>query len=331
MLLKMQIQQVLKTSLAWALTVLLAPAFAQAGPGDQTPEQYIEKWKSVAVMKMQEHGIPASITLAQGLLESRNGNSVLAVKANNHFGIKCTPDWTGGKVFHDDDKKDDCFRKYRSADQSFEDHSKFLERPRYASLFNLKPTDYKGWAHGLKKCGYATDPKYADKLISLVERYKLHNLDRGVDVTYAARTGDTSAKQPARTQGSRTSTAGTTITIGQARPVEVFEGRIKFVRARKGETLRDIAAEVEQMPGLVAGWNDMGKDSRLEEGQVVFIQPKRSRSKVQDTCTAQQGETLWGISQRYGVKLKKLAQYNNMSIADPVQAGQTIWLRKPKK
>src|SRR5690606_19882777 len=104
-----------------------------------------------------------------------------------HFGIKCTPDWTGGKVYHDDDKKDDCFRKYRNADQSFDDHSKFLGRSRYARLFELKPTDYKGWAKGLRQCGYATDPKYPQKLISIIERYKLDNLDRGVDVSYASR------------------------------------------------------------------------------------------------------------------------------------------------
>lgn len=327
MWLKMKIKQVLKTSLAWALAVVLAPAFAQAGSGDQSPEQYIAQWKDVAVKKMKEHGIPASITLAQGLLESRSGNSILAVQGNNHFGIKCTPDWTGGKIFHDDDKKNDCFRKYRNADQSFEDHSKFLERPRYASLFELKPTDYKGWAHGLKRCGYATDPNYPQKLINLIERYKLDNLDRGVDVSYASK----DAKPAAKPAPGRTARESNEITIGNARPVEVFEGRIKFVKARKGETLRDIAAEIQQMPGLVAGWNDMAKDSRLEEGQIVFIQPKRNKSKDHESCIAQEGETLWDISQRYGVKLKKLAQYNAMDAKDPVQPGQKVWLKKPRK
>lgn len=330
MLLRMQTQQVLKTFLSWSMAVVLAPVFAQAGSGDQTPEQYIERWKDVAVRKMQEHGIPASITLAQGLLESRNGNSVLAVKANNHFGIKCTPDWTGGKVYHDDDKKNDCFRKYRSADQSFEDHSRFLERPRYASLFQLKPTDYKGWAHGLKKCGYATDPKYPEKLISLIERYKLDNLDKGVDVSYASRTTGTTAPS-SRNRSTSAAKESNVITIGNARPVEMFEGRIKYVKARKGETIRDIAAEIQQMPGLVAGWNDMAKDSRLEEGQIIFIQPKRNKSKAQESCTAREGETLWDISQQYGVKLKKLAQYNNMGAGETLQAGQKIWLRKPRK
>ncbi len=326
----MKIQQVLKTTLATALATWLLPLLAQAGPGDQSPEQYIEKWKGVAVQKMKEHGIPASITLAQGLLESRNGNSVLATEGNNHFGIKCTPDWTGGKVYHDDDRKNDCFRKYRSADQSFEDHSKFLQRARYASLFELKPTDYKGWAHGLKRCGYATDPQYPNKLISLIERYQLDHFDRGVDVDYSgkdAAQGKTPGGKPSRHSGRNDDNV---VTIGNARPVELFDGRIKFVRARKGETVRDIAEEIQQMPGLVAGWNDMAKDRTLEEGQVVYIQPKRNKSKEQDSCIAQQGETLWGISQRYGVKLKRLAKYNGMGIADPVHAGQKVWLRKPR-
>ncbi len=308
-----------------AFACVLLPASAQAVGGDQTPEQYIAKWKEVAVNKMKEHGIPASITLAQGLLESRNGNSVLAVNGNNHFGIKCTPDWTGGSVFHDDDRKNECFRKYRSAEQSFEDHSKFLQRSRYASLFELKPTDYKGWAHGLKRCGYATDPRYPDKLISLIERYQLDNLDRGVDVSYASK--GATPPMPARPSGRGEDNV---VTIGNARSVELFEGRIKFVRARKGETVRDIAGEIEQMPGLVAGWNDMAKDGKLEEGQVVFIQPKRNKSKAQESCIAKEGETLWSISQRYGVKLNKLAKYNGMGSADPVQAGQKVWLRKPK-
>lgn len=327
----MKIQQLLKTSLSCALAAWLLPVLAQAGSGDQTPEQYIAKWKEVAVRKMKEHGIPASITLAQGLLESRNGNSILATEGNNHFGIKCTPDWTGGKVFHDDDKKNDCFRKYRSADLSFEDHSKFLERPRYASLFELKPTDYKGWAHGLKKCGYATDPRYPHKLIDVIERYQLDNLDRGVDVSYASKNAAPGSNSGTRPVKHHSRNDDNVVTIGNARPVELFDGRIKFVRARKGETVRDIAEEIQQMPGLVAGWNDMGKDGSLEEGQVVYIQPKRNKSKDQESCIAEQGETLWGISQRYGVKLKKLAKYNGMGIADPVQAGQKVWLRKPKQ
>lgn len=313
------------------MTVLAVAAGPEAIAvmAQQTPEQYITQWKDVAVKKMQEHGIPASITLAQGLLESSNGNSVLATEGNNHFGIKCTPNWTGGKMYHDDDKKDDCFRKYTNASQSFEDHSDFLLRPRYASLFQLKPTDYKGWAHGLKSCGYATDPQYPQKLITLIERYDLDKFDRGVDVQYPSAS---TAKAPEVKKSSRRrNNEDNTVTIGNARPVELFDGRIKYVRAKRGETVQDIANEIEQMPGMVAGWNDVAKDATFSEGEVVYIQPKRSKSKDLESCVAQSGESLWSISQRYGVKLKKLAKYNDMQATDPVKPGQKVWLRRPKK
>ena len=143
-----------------------------------TPESYIEKWKDVAIRQMRKHGIPASITLAQALLESSNGNSVLAREANNHFGIKCTSDWTGGTYYHDDDKSRDCFRKYRDASESFEDHTEFLKHKRYVGLFKLGSTDYRGWAKGLKNAGYATNPKYPELLINLIDKYHLDKYDR---------------------------------------------------------------------------------------------------------------------------------------------------------
>ncbi len=304
---------------------------AQPPPPGNSPESYIEQWKNVATVKMAEHGIPASITLAQGLLESRNGNSVLATEANNHFGIKCTPDWNGGKVYHDDDRKNDCFRKYRRAEDSFEDHSKFLQRPRYAALFALKATDYKGWAQGLKKAGYATDPNYPRKLIELIERYGLDKLDQGIDVTYVPKVTTKIApkgrSKPTRTKPTRDDN---TVTIGSRREVLVSDAHVKYVRAKQGETADLIAQQLEQMPGWIAGWNDMARDQKLDEGQVVYIQPKRNKCKSTEFHMAEAGETLWGISQRYGVKLKKLAQYNGVGIADAVQPGQKVWLRKPR-
>ncbi|PHS03669.1 MAG: hypothetical protein COA88_15405 [Kordia sp.] len=138
---------------------------------------YVHKYKAIAQYEMQQSGIPASITLAQGILESGAGNGDLTKRANNHFGIKCH-NWTGEKVYHDDDKKGECFRKYSHPSESFKDHSKFLtSRGRYASLFQLNKKDYKGWAKGLRKAGYATDPKYPSKLISLIERYHLDDYD----------------------------------------------------------------------------------------------------------------------------------------------------------
>ncbi len=294
-----------------------------------TPEDYIAQWKEVAVRKMKEHGIPASITLAQGLLESGNGNSKLARDGNNHFGIKCTPDWTGGKTYHDDDAKGECFRKYKDATQSYEDHAKFLQRQRYASLFELKPTDYKGWAHGLKKAGYATDPSYAPKLISLIERYELHKLDKGIDVTYKP-----SAKPPTPASGKtgkRPTQGGETITIGGGRAVDVFQGRIKYVRAKQGETFRTLARELEMTHGMLARWNDMDKEATLSDGQRIYIQPKRNAAKGAATHTARDGESLWSVSQEHGVKLARLAKYNGLPSDARLRAGQKVQLRKPKR
>ncbi len=319
----------------FAATLLVTAAHAQAG-GDNGPrltaEDYITQWKSVAVDKMREHGIPASITLAQGLLESGNGNSMLARDANNHFGIKCHSDWTGGRVYHDDDKKNDCFRKYRNAAQSFDDHSQFLHRPRYAALFQLDVTDYKGWARGLKKAGYATDPNYPQKLINLIERYELHKLDRGVDVAYrkpdagpAPRTGGRSTTKPRGRSG------GDVVTIGAGRQVDVFEGRIKFVRAKAGDDLRKLARDLEMTHGMLARWNDMDKDASLAEGQVVYIQPKRNTAKTARVHVAAADETLWDVGQRYGVKLKRLARYNDLPADARLTAGQQVHLAKPKR
>lgn len=316
----------LKTALWGAAALLCSQAFAQ---GQRlSAEQYITQWKDVAVRKMKEHGIPASITLAQGLLESGNGNSKLAREGNNHFGIKCTPDWTGGKTYHDDDAKGECFRKYRNAEQSYEDHAKFLKRPRYASLFELKPTDYKGWAHGLKKAGYATDPNYAPKLISLIDRYELHKLDRGVDIS--PRPASKPAQQKPAAKGS--GQGGQVVTIGGGRTVELSEGsRVKFVRAREGEDLRRLAREMEMTHGMLARWNDMDKDANLAAGQRVYIQPKRNMLRSPDTHTARDGESLWSVSQQYGVKLAKLAKYNELQPDARLTEGQSILLRKPRR
>jgi LysM repeat protein len=336
----------LKTAFATGCIALVLPLSAQSSPPAETPggdrltaEGYIELWKGVAVQKMKEHGIPASITLAQGLLESGNGNSELAREANNHFGIKCTPDWSGGKAYHDDDRKNDCFRKYKDAADSYEDHSKFLQRSRYASLFELKTTDYKGWAHGLKKAGYATDPAYPRKLIELIERYELHKLDEGQDISFKKREvadapkGDSAgtASKKKKSKPSRVGDDEVTVTIGNGRNVEKFEGRVKFTRAKAGDSIKKIAEDMETMPGWVAGWNDLDKDAKLEEGQVIYLSPKLSKSKRAATHDVRAGDTLWNISQKYGVKLSKLCAYNGMKPTDTLRTGMTVHLRKPRK
>jgi LysM repeat protein len=314
-----------RSIIPWAIALFCMCIGATLFAQKNTPEDYIAAWKEVAVKKMQEHGIPASITLAQGLLESGNGNSELARKSNNHFGIKCTPDWKGGKTYHDDDRKNDCFRKYGNAAQSYEDHAKFLQRPRYASLFQLASTDYKGWAYGLKKAGYATDPHYPQKLISLIERYQLNNLDNGVDVAYKPKPAETTKN------GRKASSSSDVITVGASREIEMFEGRIKFVRVKPGEDLKKLARDLEMTHGMIARWNDMDKNASIQEGQIIFIQPKRNSSKSANVHVARAGESLWSISQQHGIKLSKILKYNTLSADATLAEGQTVFLKKQRR
>ncbi|MBL7955026.1 MAG: glucosaminidase domain-containing protein [Flavobacteriales bacterium] len=330
----------LKTAILPLALVLTTALSAQGQPPERrfTPEEYIQEWKEVAMKKMKEHGIPASITLAQGLLESGNGNSELAREGNNHFGIKCTPDWTGGRTYHDDDKTAACFRKYKDAAQSYEDHAKFLQKPRYAALFELKPTDYEGWARGLKKAGYATDPNYPTKLIALIERYELHKLDKGIDVSYKPKPSTSTASKPTTTKpsGRKPTRRGgdsdvITWSAGAGRAVESYEGRIKYVVTKEGDDFRKLAQDLEMTHGMLARWNDMDKNAKLEAGQRIYIQPKRNASKSAAEHVAGPGETLWDVSQQYGVKLAKLAKYNGLGEDATLSTGQRIVLRKPRK
>jgi len=301
---------------------LAGTAFGQRN----TAEEYIAQWEGVAVKAMKEFGIPASITLAQGLLESGNGNSELAHEARNHFGIKCTPDWTGGKSYHDDDRKNDCFRKYKDAADSYADHARFLQRPRYAALFELRTTDYKGWAHGLKKAGYATDPRYPQKLIDLVERYELHKLDSGGKPSRPAPAPKPSAAKPRPSEGDEV-----IVSMDGSRPIQRNALGMKMVAARKGDTFRSVADELGLIAGQVAKWNDQDKNTAIMEGQVIYLQPKRNQAKEAKEHVVRDGESLWSISQVHGMKLEKLALYNGLAKDAPVRPGARLLLRKPKR
>jgi hypothetical protein len=227
---------------------------------------YIEKYSSIAVKKMQEHGIPASITLAQGILESGAGNSELAKKSNNHFGIKCH-DWTGERVYHDDDIKDDCFRKYASPEESFEDHSLFLKRPRYAGLYELEITDYKGWANGLKQCGYATDPNYATRLINLIETYELSNYDKGI--VKIEPTKEEKELAEAEANYLLNSNMGI-IPPYTVHPVINSNGK-KAVIARAGDTYENIAKEFGLRNWEIRWYNKVKKNQYPSEGQIIYL------------------------------------------------------------
>lgn len=270
-------------------------------------ERYFEKYKAVAIEQMARYKIPASITLAQGAYESGAGTSELARKGNNHFGIKCHNGWTGPTISYDDDRKGECFRAYGSALESYEDHSKFLTgSKRYGSLFHLKITDYKGWAEGLKKCGYATNPQYDKKLIEIIE---LYDLDR-----YDTRKG--------RKRGEH----------GQ--PMHFEEHRVYFqndnyyVIARDGDTFASIGEEMGVGEKRLAKYNERDHDYRLEQGDRVYLERKKTEAAPgNDYHVVEAGDSMYGIAQKYGIRLKSLYQLNRMPLSYQIQVGDELRLR----
>jgi len=249
-------------------------------------EKYVSKYKDIAVKHQKKYGIPASITLAQGLLESGAGQSALAKKSNNHFGIKCHSDWKGQRAYHDDDLRGECFRKYKKVENSFEDHAKFLvERQRYKPLFDLKPNDYKGWARGLQKCGYATNPNYANLLIRIIEEYDLYKYD--------------SKKGRKETEK---------IIFNH----QVYKTNdLLYVHAESNETLDAIAKEFGLKASKLAGYNELPKDVLLKENSIVYLQKKQKKAnKSHKTHIVKKGESMYFISQKYGIRLKNLYSMN---------------------
>ncbi|MFB6318898.1 glucosaminidase domain-containing protein [Saccharicrinis sp. FJH54] len=289
-----------------------------------TREDYVEKFAPIAIREMQKYGIPASITLAQGILESSNGNSYLARVANNHFGIKCH-DWTGPSVHRDDDMRNECFRKYEEPVHSFEDHSKFLtSRERYRFLFDLKVTDYKGWARGLKKAGYATDPQYANRLIKIIEDNELFLYDRGVKVEF---TEDEAISE----RKTRKAEPVDNFVIKPFTSHQVYSNnKVNYVKVRPGDSFQSISQEFNLRDWELYKYNDLPEDAFLTSGQVVYIQPKRNRSKNYEYHVAKETETMREISQRYGIKLKRLYKKNNMDKGTQPQTGQRIYLKHNK-
>ena len=307
--------------------------FAQAG--NEKVKTYVNQWGSVAVSNMQKYGIPASIILAQGILESGSGQSRLALEANNHFGIKCH-NWTGEKIFHDDDKKQECFRKYTSAGDSYADHAEFLKgRQRYAFLFEYKTTDYKAWAKGLKQAGYATNPKYPDLLIRLIEEYELYRYDDGsvpsggnviVQNTELPKTKKL-PKERTKLKPREDGEQGAVVGVFIGRNVRVHRNKIKYVEAKEGDRPETIAEDLELGLWQVTKYNDVSSNYRFTEGETVFIQPKRGKGR-RNKDTVEEGEDLRLFSQRVGVKIKKIIKYNQLPENATVSPGQELKLRK---
>jgi len=287
-----------------------------------TTSDYIDLYKDLAVKEMKRTGIPASITMAQGILESGNGNSTLARKSNNHFGIKCHNDWNGKKVYHDDDRRNECFRKYKTVYESYIDHSDFLTgKQRYASLFDLKTTDYKGWAKGLKKAGYATDPKYAHRLIKIIEENKLYLLDE--DKAWK-RSDSNDNKSPGGNDRFVISPYNT--------HVPDYNNGVKYIRVEDGDTFDAIVNEFGMRQWEIYHYNDLPTDADISKYRYLYIQPKKGKAnRKHEYHVIKEGEDLHYISQKYGVKLKKLLRFNGLQEDSKIKAGDRLNLRKKNK
>lgn len=297
-----------------------------------TAAQYIAGFKGIAMSEMRRTGIPASIKLAQGLLEAEMGNSNLVRRSNNHFGIKCKADWLGESVSHDDDERGECFRKYSNPEESYRDHSEFLRtRERYAPLFKLRPDDYKGWAYGLKKAGYATNPRYPQMLIYNIEKYNLQQYDELVlnspeelpdeeIIESAADLPHDENVEPV-VQSLKSTTSGSADFT-----VKTRRNGLNAVFAAKGTSLLAIATVHNVALTRLLEYNDLNKDGMLEEDAWIYLERKNKESS-QASHRVLEGETLSDISQSYGVQLSRLVDYNNKSPMELLPAGSSVHLK----
>lgn len=277
----------------------------------QTPSDYVRNFKDMAINEMHIYRIPASITLAQGILESASGMSKLATEANNHFGIKCHVNWNGQKTYHDDDEKQECFRKYDSAKDSYRDHSIFLsDRKRYSFLFDLRIDDYKGWAKGLQKAGYATSKTYSKKLIELIKKYNLDSFDDSKKSNQLF-VNDNGYKKNQKTE-------------------VLSDNFIKYVIVEQGQTISDLAEKYELWIWEILKYNECDIEVELIEGDRIYLQPKRKKSK-QKTHVVKEGDSMYSISQAYGIKLKFLYKFNRMDFGTEPFIGQKLNLNKKIK
>lgn len=287
-----------------------------------TPEQYVATYKDLAIREMKRMGVPACITLAQGLLETEGGNSALLMKSNNHFGIKCKSTWTGDSVSHDDDAAGECFRVYKNAEDSYRDHSNFLKgNDRYAFLFKLNPADYKGWAYGLKKAGYATNPNYPQILITNIEKYNLQQYSLEalgeVPVFDATKfTNDPEVKMVVADDNNNNTNPNQEISINGC----------KAIRASKGTSLLAIATTYNIPLSKLLEINDLQNDGLLPKDQLIFLQKKQIKGST-SLYVAGKDESLYDVSQKNGVQLKSLQEFNSLSNTDMLKEGTLVQLQ----
>lgn len=286
--------------------------------------EYITKYKDDALIEMKEFKVPASITLSQALIEASDGNSKLAKLANNHFGIKCHKDWKGETFFMDDDTINECFRKYPTVLDSYKDHSNYLtSKKRYAFLFQLPIQDYKAWARGLRSAGYATNPKYAELLIGIIEDNKLYLYDRDSAMLLV-----TNNRKPTKHfWNTKRALINDDFEVSIGRNISLTND-VPYIIARNGDSFTKIAQDFDLMLWQLYRYNDLDKTAQIKEGEKIYIKPKRRKSRDTEIYTAKQGETMYAISQRFGIKLKKLYKKNRMNPGQEPVSGQIIQLQK---
>lgn len=310
-----------------------------------TKAEYIAMYKDLAIADMKTYGIPASITLAQGLFESDEGNSPLTLKSNNHFGIKCHSGWKGETVTHDDDKLGECFRKYPTAADSYNDHSALLAKSkRYAELFKLSATDYKGWAYGLRKCGYATNPQYPQLLIKMIEDNELYFFDDpSAVVRQKSNQSDLAPKpstkkektkenkpdknsKPPRNYGSEPQWE-----VSLARHAVEQRNEVDCFIAKEGDTMESLTKEFDLFRWQLRRYNELPDNYTIKPGEVLYLQPKRRYAeRGNETHVVKAGETMWSISQRYAIKSSRLYRFNHLDETAQPTVGDTLWLRSSK-
>ena len=318
------------------LLLLLFMSVSAMAAVRQTREEYVEKYKAIAVAHMERYGIPASITMAQGILESDSGNSRLSLSSNNHFGIKCKKHWTGDRVYHDDDAKGECFRAYPSVEASYQDHADFLDQsPRYDSLFAYPSDDYRSWARGLKAAGYATAPDYAERLVKIIESMKLYLLDKenGNKIYAAAKsaTANTEAwwESNIATSDEQINPNAFRVTVNSHKGYGVYRTNHTFyVVAKEGDTFESVGEVFDISAKMLRKFNDVPKDGKLAKGDIVYIERKKTQwlgNVMQHKVV--RDENLYSLSQSYGIRLKSLAKLNHLRINDEVRKGEIIRLK----
>lgn len=316
------------------LFVCLAAAYAGQSQDDPAIRAYINTYKDAAIAEMQRTGVPASIKLAQGIHETMAGTSILVKKSNNHFGIKCKSNWTGESVSHDDDARGECFRKYSDPLDSYRDHSNFLKgSSRYASLFDLDPLDYKDWAYGLKKAGYATNPRYPEIIVKLIEDYHLQDYSL-IALGKMSPAGEVFAN--ASTESNKSTVAAVPAVVRTAEPVEEQtdypsgEFRInetKVIYAAKGTPLLSIAQQYNIPLARIFEFNEMAETETLEKDQLIYLQRKRKTGN-NEFHLVKAGETLQDIAQKEAIRLESLLEYNYLQTDSRPAAGGQLYLHK---